>query len=106
MSIVDFAELASARFDHAVHRKAMKERIEAQLVVAHGGGVFKATPELISFLSIWEDDHVFLEDIYSNPVEVNRIQLLASLRGAYRYAMNAWHNEFVESKKVRKLADV
>ena len=106
MSIVDFAELASARFDHAVHRKAMKERIEAQLVVAHGGGVFKATGDLISFLWSWPDDEIFLEDIYNNPIKCNRKELEEALREAYRYAMNSWHNEFVESKKVRKLTDV
>jgi hypothetical protein len=106
MSIVNYVDLANARFDHATHRLAMRERVEQQLCVSHSGGTFKATQELISFLACWHSDTIFLQDIYGNPIRCNRKELDAALREAYRVAMNAWHIEFEESKKVRKLADV
>jgi hypothetical protein len=106
MSIVDYAELAKARFDHATHRLALAEKIETQLCIVHNGGMFKATPDLISFLWSWPDDELVLKDLHNNPIKCNRKELETALREAYRYAMNAWLIEFDESKKVRKLTDV
>jgi len=106
MSIVDYVELANARFDHATHRLAMRERTEQHLCVTHNGGVFKASPELISFLNCWEVDQIFLADLHDNPIEVDRKSLLTALREAYQVAMNAWYVEFEEYKKVRKLLNV
>lgn len=99
-------ELAELRFTHATFRKSLREKIEAQLAVAHNGGLFKATPELISFLSCWADDEIFLEDLYSNPIKCNRKELLFAIKEAYQFAMNAWHVEFEASKNIRKIPRV
>lgn len=95
--------LAELRFAHATFRKNLQERLEGQLSVAHNGGLFKATPELISFLHCWDTDEIFLEDVYHNPIKCNRLLLLSHLQEAYQFAMNAWHIDFEASKKLRKL---
>ena len=106
MDINDLKSLAESRFDHALHRKVLRERIHGQLIVTHNGGQFKATKTLLSFLTIWDDEVIIVEDIHKNPIQINRPQLLAELKQAYQYAMNAWHQEFEESKKIRKGRDV
>ena len=96
-------ELAKSRFDHALYRKNLRERVEGQLAVAHNGGLFKASPELISFLHCWTDDQLVIEDSYYNPIRVERTALLEKLKQAYQFALNAWEVEFTASKKIRKL---
>jgi hypothetical protein len=102
----ELKSLADAKFKHAVFRKNLRERIEAQLAVAHNGGLFKATPELITFLFCWIEDEVFLEDQYRNPIKCNRAELLKQVKEAYQYAMNTWHIDFENSKRIRSSTHV
>lgn len=102
MNTTDLKALAEHKFDVSVARKNLEERIETQLLVSHQGGMFKATMELIAFLSVQTQDVLYLPDAYTIPREVNRIVLLSSLNQAYQYAMNAWHIEYNELVKVRK----
>lgn len=104
MTIENLHALAEQRFDHALYRKNLRERVATQLAVAHNGGLFIATQELIAFLCCWEEDAIFLEDTYQNPIKCDRMSLLAALKEAYQYAMNAWHIDFEESKKIRKIS--
>ena len=106
MEITDIKELAERRFDHAQYRLRLREQIQTQLIVTHNGGMFKATPELISFLSNWAGSEVFLEDIHGNPIKCDKPELLIQLVEAYQFAMNAWHQEFEASKKIRKGKDI
>ena len=106
MNTNDLQTIADSRFNHLVFRKNLRERIAAQLIVTHHGGMFVASKDLISFLHCWESDDVFLEDTYGNPIKCNRTTLLVELKQAYQYAMNAWHVEFTESKSIRKATDV
>ena len=101
MDIDNLKTLADAKFKHSLFRKNLRERVEAQLAVAHGGGLFKATPELISFLNCWNDNELVIEDLYQNPIKCDRISLLSDLKAAYQFALNAWHTDFENSKKIR-----
>jgi hypothetical protein len=103
MNIESLKNLADERFNHALYRKNIKERIEPQLVVTHNNGLFKATQHLIAFLNAWDDGEIFLEDEYNNPIKCDRLKLLSELKEAYQFAMNQWHNDFESSKKIRKL---
>ena len=108
MDILSIKDLADQRFDHQLYRKTLKEKIERELIITHNGGMFKATPELICFVSLWDptNPNLLLEDIHGNPIKCNRDQLKLQLEEAYQYAMNSWHTEFENSKKIRKLSDV
>lgn len=103
MNIESLKNLADERFNHALYRKNIKERIESQLIVTHNNGLFKATQQLIAFLNAWDEDIIFLEDEYHNPIKCDRVQLLTALKEAYQFAMNQWHTDFTNSKKIRKL---
>jgi len=99
-------EIADAKFKHAIFRKNLKERIESQLAVAHNGGLFKSTPELMSFLWMWQDNDIVLRDEYDNPIRCDKLKLLEQLKEAYQFAMNAWCVEFEDSKKIRNAKQV
>ena len=104
--VTELKNLADSKFEHALYRKNLQEKIEAQLVVTHNGGLFKATPELISFVSCWLSPDIYLVDEHKNPIKCDRVILLQDLTHAYQFAMNAWHKEFEESKKIRKGSNV
>lgn len=106
MDTNELKNLAETKFAHALYRKNLKERTEAQLAVTHNGGLFKATPELISFVSCWYRDDIFLTDEYDNPIKCDREVLLGDLKQAYQYAMNEWYVEFEKSKKIRNASNV
>lgn len=108
MDIQPLKDLAERRFDHAAYRLRLREQIQTRLIVTHAGGMFKATPELISFVSLWDprNPDLYLEDIHGNPVKCNREVLKRDLEEAYQYAMNSWHQEFENSKKIRKGKDI
>lgn len=97
---------AEAKFELTVARKTLEERTEQQLLVAYNGGLFRASTELIAFLSTWPVDTLYLKDEYCRPVEVDRVVLLAKLSQAYSAVMNDWHTEYSKLIKIRKVTNV
>ena len=76
-------DLADAEFDRALLRKNLRETAQAALTVPYNGGLFLASVELIAFLGTWHDDNLVLEDLYNNPIVVNREALLDKLKETY-----------------------
>ena len=89
--------------DYQINKRILKEKIEGDLCFAYNGGLFKATPELIGFLNAWDSDELYLEDTYSNPVKINRQELLDLAKQHYQTAMNSWHIQHEELKRIRKV---
>ena len=106
MDISNLRSIADAAFDHAVYRKQLRERIQAELVLTDSGGMFKITPELIAFVKTWPVDELYLEDIHGNPVKLDRQTFLVRAQQHYQTCMNTWHDEFERSKRIRKGRDV
>ena len=92
---------AKARFNHNSAKAYLKDKYESKLSVADQGGLWVATIELISFLSINTQTQVVLLDSYNNPVQVNRIDLLTKLDKTYTYVMEQWHSEWATLEKKR-----
>jgi hypothetical protein len=92
---------ARARFTQNSSKSYLKEKYEAKLIFASQGGLWKATPELISFLASLEQDEVILLDSYENPIKVDRLELVRSLLGTYNSVMFQWYNEVKELENVR-----
>lgn len=95
------------RFDHAASKRTLKEKYQGKFVLAHAGGMFKATPELINFLDVCvkmndpsETDTVLL-DLYENPIKVNVIELRKIVYQTYTEQMKAWLEEYKELSKNR-----
>jgi hypothetical protein len=92
---------AKARFSHNAAKSLLKDKYESKLIVADQGGLWKATPELIGFLSINANENIVLIDSHNNPVLVNRVQLYNILHKIYTDTMNLWLTEWKELETKR-----
>jgi hypothetical protein len=79
-----------ARFEHVAARRVLKEKYQAKMLFAHAGGMFKSTPEMITFLSLYPAQEIVLLDLYDNPVKVNADYLRDEMQKRWYEQMNAW----------------
>lgn len=98
--LIDEIRLAT---NYQVNKRILREKIQTDLHLAHNGGLFKITPELIGFIKTWPVDQIFLEDVYQNPIEIDRQVFLVTAQQHYQQVMNRWHNEHEALKKIRKI---
>lgn len=89
--------------DFQINKRMLREKIQTDLHMTHNGGMFKITPELISFVSIWPSDELYLEDIYENPIKIDRQLFLTTAQQHYQAVMNQWHQGYEELRKIRKI---
>jgi hypothetical protein len=89
--------------DYQTNKIILREKIQTDLHFAYNGGLFKSSPELISFLNCYELSELVIEDTYQNPIKVVREDLLDLAKQHYQMAMNAWHIQHEELKRVRKV---
>jgi hypothetical protein len=89
--------------DFQKNKIILREKIQTDLHLAHGGGLFKITPELIAFVKTWPVDELYLEDTYNNPIKIDRQVFLVQAQQHYQLVMNQWHNDYEELKKIRKV---
>lgn len=92
---------AKARFNHNSAKAQLKDKYDGKLIVAEQGGLWKASPELISTLSAFDDNFIVLIDNFDNPVQVNREQLLTVLKTTYQKVMLDWYKEWKELESKR-----
>ena len=71
------------------------------MLFAHAGGMFKSTPEMITFLSLYNNEDIVLVDLYDNPVKVNAAELKDKMQKAWYEQMNAWLVEWAKLQKQR-----
>jgi hypothetical protein len=90
-----------ARFEHASARRTLKEKYQAKLTFGWNGGMFKTTPEMITFLSLYGDERIVILDLYETPVEVNAKELCELMKLRLQEQMNAWLVEHTELNKNR-----
>jgi len=95
----------SVATDYQVNRRILREKIRTDLHFAYNGGLFKATPELIVFANAWPRTRsLFLEDTYQNPIHIPDPEFFAEqCQECYTKAMNRWHQQHDELKKLRKI---
>jgi hypothetical protein len=99
-NIVNEVRLAT---DFQINKRILREKIQTDLHMIHNGGMFKITPELIAFVKTWPVDELYLEDVYENPVSIDRQTFLVTAQQHYQTVMNQWHQQHEELKKIRKI---
>ncbi len=87
---------AKARFSHNSAKQYLKEKYESRLTVAEQGGLWRADKDTITLLNSFESDKLVVMDTFGNPVEVNRKELLDSLKVVYDTTMTDWLKEWKE----------
>ena len=92
---------AKARFNHNSAKAQLKDKYDGKFIIAEQGGLWKASPEIISCLNSMDDNFVILIDNFNNPVQVNREQLLTVVKETYQRVMLDWYKEWKEIETVR-----
>lgn len=98
--IVEQVRLAT---DFNVNKQILREKIQTDLHMTHNGGMFKITPELLAFVQSWPIEELYLEDVYQNPIEVDKSVFLITAQQHYHRVMNDWHQQHAELRKIRKV---
>jgi hypothetical protein len=89
--------------DFQINKRILREKVQTDLHMTHNGGMFRIAPELLAFVQTWPVDELYLEDIYENPIKIDRQVFLVTAQQHYQVVMNRWHNEYEEIKKIRKI---
>lgn len=92
---------SKARFNHNAAKEYLAEKYQNKLIVAEQGGLWKADAETIALLSSFKTKQVVLIDTFSNPVKVNRKELLDILQSVYKEVMEEWYKEWQELEAKR-----
>lgn len=95
------ADSVRSRFEHAAARRALKEKYQAKMIFALNGGMFRATPEMISFLDIYAEEDIVVQDLYETPVKVNARELRELMQMRLQEQMNAWLVEYEQLNQKR-----
>ena len=96
MNTDDLITHARIRFDHVAARRVLKEKYEAKMIFGFNGGMFRATPEMITFLSLYGHETIVVKDLYENPIQVNAHELGNLMKARLQEQMNAWLVEYTE----------
>ena len=99
-NIVDEIRLAT---DFQTNKRILREKIQTDLHMTHNGGMFKITPELLAFVKTWPVNELYLEDVYENPIMIDRQTFLVTAQQHYQTVMNQWHQEYENLRKIRKI---
>jgi hypothetical protein len=101
MNTDDLLSHARTRFEHSTTRRLLKEKYQAKLIFGWNGGMFQATPEMITFLNLYGNQRIVIKDLYDNPVEVHAEQLCELMKSRHQEEMNSWLIEYEEINKKR-----
>jgi hypothetical protein len=99
----DIAAEVKLATDFQINKRILREKIQTDLHMIHNGGMFKITPELLAFVKTWSVEEMYLEDIYENPIQINKQVFLVTAQQHYQTVMNQWHQQYEELKKIRKV---
>lgn len=101
MNTDQLIETSRARFEHVAARRVLKEKYQAKLLFAHGGGMWTADPTLLVLLATVPPGNAVLLDLYETPVRVNPEELRGIAMRRWQEQMNAWLVEHEELSKKR-----
>jgi hypothetical protein len=90
-----------ARFSHNAAKAYLKEKYDGKFLIAEQGGLWRAEPNIISFLNSGKSKTVILQDTFNNPVKVDRKSLSAKLQETYDNVMEEWYKEWQELESKR-----
>lgn len=93
---------AKLRFAHESAKSYLKDKFQSKLLVAEQGGLWKASPQMISILTTFQKQTVavFIDE-FDNPVKVEVQALKDKLLDTYNSVMEEYHTEWKELENQR-----
>lgn len=102
-TITEIVEQVRLATDYQINKEILREKTLTDLHVAHNGGLFLVTQELLAFLATYRFTTLYIEDTYHNPIEIDRDKFRNICEEHYQKVMNRWHQEHNELKRIRKI---
>lgn len=102
-SVNDLVKSVRLATDYQKNKRILKEKITTDLHMPYNNGLFKISPELLAFVATWPDNVLYIEDTYENPIAITREDFLVKARQHYQTAMNEWHQQHEELKRIRRV---
>ena len=101
MDIGNLIAATRSRFNHNSAKKYLKEKYDNKLIIAEQGGLWKITPELIAILAIYPSKTLILQDMYDNPITVNKNAFLSKASSLYDSVMEEYKAEWDDLQSKR-----
>jgi hypothetical protein len=92
---------ARERFDHEATRRQLREKYQAKMILGYRGGLFRASPENIALLHIYQEQEIVMLDLYENPVRVSAAELKHHMQQCWQEQMNGWLAEYEQANQRR-----
>jgi hypothetical protein len=54
-------------------------------------------------VATWPIEELYLEDVYENPIQIDKQIFLVTAQQHYQKVMNTWHQQHEELKRIRKI---
>ena len=89
--------------EYQSNKRMLRERMQTDLHFPYNNGLFKVTPALLAFVATWPIDELYLEDVYENPIQIDKQVFLVTAQQHYQKVMNTWHQQHDELKSIRKI---
>lgn len=101
MDTDDLIKYARARFDHESARRVLREKYQTKMIFGYNGGMWRASPEMITFLALYGDQDVVVPDLYDTPIKFNARVMRDIMQAKWQEQMNAWECEYQEISSQR-----
>lgn len=101
METNDILTQSRARFDHVAARRVLKEKYQSKLTFGYNGGMWRATPEMITFLSLYGEQEVVVPDLYEMPIRFQANVMCDLMRARWQEQMTAWEQELAQLNRDR-----
>lgn len=101
MDTNELIEQARVRFNHAASRRILREKYEAKMLFAWNGGMFRACPEMITFLSLYGEEEIVMPDLYNTPTKFRANDVCNIMKSKWQEQMNAWIDEYEKINQQR-----
>jgi len=92
---------AKARFNHKAAQDYLREKYKNRFQVATQQGLWFADEQTINFLSLFSTKKMILKDSQGTPIEVDRKELLDTLKKLYTDTMKEYYQEWKELEAKR-----
>ena len=89
--------------EYQSNKRMLRERMQTDLHFPYNNGLFKVTPALLAFVATWPIDELYLEDVYENPIQIDKQVFLVTAQQHYQKVMNTWHQQHDELESIRKI---
>ena len=102
-TLTELVEQIKQSTDFQANKRTLREKIQTDLHMVYGDGMFKISPELLAFVKTWPVDELYLEDVYQNPIKIDRQIFLVTAQQHYQTVMNEWHQQYEYLRKQRRV---